>query len=492
MDYEPYLNKGLTSFQDVIKAFNIYKDGGFWVKKLIHGSGFIREIAEGPYKKKEANEKAKEWNMIFKYKNFVTANVYNFYDLCCKNTIDEEKKKELNEEHIWQPPKGTELFCLIYNPQNIVVKKKDEVGSKSFKQFYSYLANEDISYKDFREYKIFYNKKNYMSIASVTIAKRILTDFEDLNREKDLLLEYLINNKLNSDFIPIPNYLKQFKNSCFVIYLSFFRELLEKEKCNDRMIKFTNYLSKCLPEENLRFQDNEIRYNFFVLLNNRDINVKKFGLIRRKNNFELSMGDDKNYITLKNINSCSATLEIKLKDGIDYINMYYTQSDDRLRTIKSIMGLFFYLAKCMGISKIHFEANQQIECICNDQGVMLYEEVLALIDNRKSVYKDLGFVNKKVKELNAKLDSLENIKVRELLGIPKIEAEDEEEQEEDLFLDKTIKEMVQLYNNKICNIEYDCTIMDKIMKKVYPEIKDFMKYNLDLKSKNLKTIRAMF
>ncbi len=86
MDYEPYLNKGLTSFQDVIKAFNLYKDGGFWIKKLIHGSGFIREITEGPYKKKEANELAKEWNMIFKYKNFITANVYNFYDLCCKNT----------------------------------------------------------------------------------------------------------------------------------------------------------------------------------------------------------------------------------------------------------------------------------------------------------------------------------------------------------------------------------------------------------------------
>jgi hypothetical protein len=33
MDYEPYLDQGLTSFEDVLNDFTQFKEGGYWVKK---------------------------------------------------------------------------------------------------------------------------------------------------------------------------------------------------------------------------------------------------------------------------------------------------------------------------------------------------------------------------------------------------------------------------------------------------------------------------
>ena len=49
----------------------------------------------------------------------------------------------------------------------------------------------------------------------------------------------MIDNKLEDSFISIPDYIREFKKSCFTMYLSEFKEFLESnENCKNKIKKF--------------------------------------------------------------------------------------------------------------------------------------------------------------------------------------------------------------------------------------------------------------
>lgn len=487
MDYEPYLDQGLTSFEDVLNAFTQFKDGGYWVKKIVKKGAFHREIVEGPYKKKEADYEAEEWNSIFRFKNKIVAEVFTFFTLCCDFELDERKKEYLYPEYIWQPPKGIDIFCLIYKTEKAIIKNINDITDSSSQKFFNYAVSNDIGTIEAFQDIIYYNNKNYKSRIAAKILKRICIDYMELKREKKILIEYMINNKLENQFISIPDYIKEFKTSCFNIYLTELKEFFESnQNCRDKIKKFYNEQYQCLPQENLHLKDNAVVLDMYLLLGKRDYQAKIIKIIKH-DTFDIVIGNEEQYIKLTDISKCNANLKIKLSKDLKVFTDYYAQEDKKFQEIKNFIGLLFYIARCMGVEKIFYTSNQEIECICDNQGIFLYEEIINLLAGEESIYKKLGFINNRQNSLNDIVKKNKNITVREIM-----KKEKNDEEEEDLLLDKTIGQISKMYLEGVCNYKYGCTLMDEINKFIYPQIKDNLNYIMILKNKNLKFLRGMF
>jgi len=487
MDYEPYLEKGLTSFEDTLNAFTLFKEGGYWVKKIVNKGGFFREIVEGPYKKKEAEDLAKDWKNYFKYKDQTTAQVFDFYKLCCNFELDNNKKAIFYEEHIWQPPKGIELFCLTREPEKIAVIEKKNTNNTSFEKFYTYTYNNEIRNKEILGYLVFYNERNFKSIIAARVAIRLIKEFVNMPVERDAYIEYLVSDKIVNDFLTIPEYLKEFKKTCFIVYLSTFREFSEIKNINTRLDKFYKKLFNCLPRENFHLDVENIGMDFYLILNKRDYQAKIMKLEKKDKNYILSMGDEDYYIKLVIDKKLQANIEINLGKELENFSDQYTQGDKKFQKINNFMGLFLYLAKCLGVKKINYKADQQVPCVCDDSGTMLYEEIINLLAGKKSIYQSIGFVNKKQSEVDTKISNFQTMLLSDFLN-----KKNEEEIEEDPFLKNNLKEIANMYLKGICNYEYGCYLMDKINLKIYQQLKSILDYELDLNEKSLIFFRKMF
>lgn len=473
MEYEPYLNKGLTSFEDVIDAFTKYPKGGHWVKKIMKKASFLREIVYGPFTKEQAEQEAEIWKKSFRFKGRDVVKIYSFQELCCQDLPTEDIHEYIYPEYIWKPPPGIDLFCLYNEPERIVIKYDKDTESKSFQKFEKYLANYNISKRIFNEYAVFYHDNNYKSIMAKEIAGRVIVDYRHLPRERELLLHYIMHDELKSDFISIPEYIKNFKNTCYVIYLSYLRELNLCEK-NNKIDKFYEKLSDCLPEENKHLSDNKAIFDFYILIGEEDYLIKLFKIYKEEEKYNLLIGDKENYIAIKNIINNRAEIEININISITEFVQYFMQSDAKFTNLMSILALVFYICKCLGINVVRHNI-RKINCICDNSGILLYSEIIELLANQEDKLKKLGFVRNKDKELQAKIKKYQKMTVNELLA------------ENDMG-DMTLQELAQ--NISAC--PYDCQVMDKIIKKIYSEVKSDLVSQYNIGEKNLKYFRAFF
>lgn len=488
MAYEPYLDQGLTSFQDVLDAFTKFKDGGYWVKKIVKKGGFHREVVEGPFKKDEAEAEANDWYNYFMFQDKITAEVFTFFTLCCDFELDENKKDYLYPEYIWQPPRGIDIFCLLYKPEKAIIKNIQDISDPNSRKFINYAKSNNINTIQVFDDLIFYNSKNFKSRIAARVLRKISIDYISLKKEKDILLEYVINNKLSNDFISIPDYITEFKRSCYNTYLGELKEIAEqKGNCNKKIKSLFDKLYKCLPQENFHLNEKDIQLNFYLLLSNRDYEAKIIKLIKHEY-YDIVIGNEETFISITDINKCKANLRVNLPRDLKDFTDFFAQEDKKFQQLKNFLGLILYMAKCIGVEQITYNPDQRIKCICDNSGVLLYEEVINLLANKESIYKKVGFINTKEKELNTIINDNKKMTLGEIL---KIEKEDDEE-EEDTFYDKTLEEIANLYLDGICMYEYGCQIMDEINKFIYPKIKDLMKYELKIKNKNLKFFRKMF
>ena len=238
-----------------------------------------------------------------------------------------------------------------------------------------------------------------------------------------------------------------------------------------------------MPEENFHFQEKGIILDFYILLSNRDYQAKLLKIIKH-DNYDLIIGDEDNYIKLIDINNCKAELKVKIDTENKEFNENYAQGDKRFQEIENYIGLIFYIAKCLGVKNITFKADQEIACICDNNNIMLYQEVIYLLANEESLYQKLGFENREVDKIEEKINSFRSMTVAQFLQ--------KEEDEEDAFGQKSLQEVAQLYLQAICNYAYGCNLMSEINRKIYPEIKDYMNYSLNLDKKNLKFLRSLF
>ena len=83
MSYNTYKINDLKNFSDALKAFSLYGNGGFWVKKIINKKGSYNVSVEGPYDINQAEKISERWKDIISYEGIDTAKVLSFGDLVC-------------------------------------------------------------------------------------------------------------------------------------------------------------------------------------------------------------------------------------------------------------------------------------------------------------------------------------------------------------------------------------------------------------------------
>ena len=494
MPYEKYLDFGIENLQDILTAYQEYSNGGFWVKKIDKKDAFYREIIEGPYKKNKAEEIAKEWNAFYKYKNFITAQVHSLTDLLCKDTKQKGLEKHFYGEHIWDPPAGSDLFCILKKFKLTSVHKKDIMENKEFKKFWDFTSCSGVSKLEVNDLLVFYFVKNAESYKQAKILQMIIKQFEDKPEEMQWMIDYVEKKKEKRGIKPvvIPNFINK-SESCMPIDLEFFKEVYTSKK---GIVYAFDKLNKCMNDQEKSISGEvdslSTTLNIDFLLNSKDYKIKKLYFTRRaKNNYTLKFNDmaENFYIRLVDIKDREGYMEIRMpkdkEEWLEYINN--TMGNDRkFANFDSTMGLFLFIAKCLGIHKIKLKDDRQMPCTCYDTKEEIYINIIYDLAKRENLYEKFGFFN------NDNEDFFEEYRgkiVRLFLGrrakLPK--------EEDDFFLDRSLEKISQLYLEGYCKYGTTCELIKEISDRLYEELgEENLIYTLNLKKYNIEFYRKMF
>jgi hypothetical protein len=458
MDYQPYLGWGLNNFEDVINTFTKYPDGGWWIKKIDYKDAFHREITEGPYSEEEAKEKAQTWNKFFNFKDITTAKALSFKKLMCKNNIDKEIKDNIYEEYIWKPPKGAELMCLIYQEQKVLLTKKTD--NISFEKFKMYVLEQGIKLINIDDFEIFYKKNDYMALKQANILKQLVEGFKDNLSELWILYNYALNNDNTTTPLYIPEYIKNFNIDDKPYTLDFFKKF---NRCKTREEKIKK-LVECLKNNKLP-----------LIYDEKDYIIKNIVISYNKKTFVLEIKNENFFVKLVAPEDKIA----KLTFEIPFINSTVLSKDDELYSKKTIY-LMLFIAKTMSINNIILKDNLKEHCRCAKFDKPIYINILRFIVKQDSIYEEVGFTEQNRGTRDEIIYNFRNKTVGELLG----------DNNENLFYNKTVEELVTDYLDGYCQYEYVCDIIHYITSEINKILKEnCLEYFIDLKKVNLINLK---
>lgn len=531
MPYENYLDYGIQDLDDILEAYREYSNGGFWVKKIDKKDGFYREIVIGPYKEKKANEMSKEWNDFFHYKNFKTAEVFSLTELLC-NTVEDQidklgpkpkkkgpemdaymkklraikknKKKtglstklehELYEEHIWQPPIGSKLFCILKEYLKTDIQESEIMNNRVFKKFWEFTSCSGVDKIEVNDKLIFYNKRNAKSYNEAIIIKKIMIEFMEEPEQMEWLISYIRKTKKRGiKPIIIPDFIKN-TNSCMPITLEFFKENFVSR----RGLKYAyNKLNKCMNDEEKKavggVNSIETRLNISFLINSKDYKVKKLYFTKvTEDNYQLKFSDleDNFSLELNDIKDHEGFMKVRLPEDKESWALYSskTDGDSQFANFDSTMALFLYICKTLAIHKIELKDERQKPCVCYETQDKIYVNIINLLAGKKDIYYKLGFRLKHEKDYMTIIDKYKKENTRKFLGLP----EKKTKLDDDFFLDKTVGEVAKLYLEGYCEYDKTCDMINHISDKIYEEIgyeKHY--YHLNLQKTPIEYYRKKF
>lgn len=435
--YQPYLGWGLNDIEDIIEAFTKYEKGGWWVRKIVYKDAFHREIVFGPYTEENAKKDVREWNEVFKFKGLATAKAYSFTDLICHSKFDYDYLKEyLFEEYIWKPPYGSELFCLVYSEDIVMMLKKSKLNNK----IKTYILEKEIDLLDSGDYEIFYKQKNILARLQAKTLKKLTQDYKDYPREMWNLYNYALNKENRGNPEIIPGYIKDFDIVPRTFNLNYFK-------------KFKNYsrkdtISKIKTEAKLIGIE---KYTLPFIYNREDVDIKNLTLSFKGEKTVFSLKDEENFIELEG--NC-------LKYSLDLFKS------------KKILNFFIYLAKVLKYENI--KTKDLLKEYCADYP--LYINIIRFIANRESLLSELGFVEENIDKRKEVISKYQDKNVSDFLPMT----------EEDLFYQKNLKELANDYLDNNLKDKYYCQILNKISIEIYNKYKNCLfEYFLNLEEYNL-------
>lgn len=460
--YQPYLNYGLNTVEDVLSVFTKYSDGGYWVKKIDHKL-FYREIVEGPFTKKEAEKKAKFWSDFFIFKDIPTARAYSFTQLVCMVCDVEYNKKLKNyifEDYIWQPPRGASLMCLLAGKIKVLMNSVFNVDD-DFEKFELYVNNLGVVKTSLFEYDIFYLEHDLESNYKATTLRRLVSDYY---KEPDQLVwlydevQGFLHTRGCKPFV-IPGYIVDSKKFCMPLELEFFKKYNKVSECKKKRKNIFEDLKKCLPDYSMNI--NAVDDKVFVVLNIKLIIIPKTNKVK---DFFISM-DDKNNMIFGIVYTEDQTY-MKVEETENCRGKIITNLD--LKKYDNTMWLIIYLAKVFGFTHLTIFDDFKNEC----ENHTVYHNILLYLDDQPSYYEKFNF------KLSYK-DEQEKLRI-----ISKYREEDINNYIEDqIFQNATLKDVVRDYFNGMNKYSYVCETLEKISEKIYKEISICcLKYTLELKN----------
>jgi hypothetical protein len=462
MDYQPYLGWGLNNFEDIINAFTKYPDGGWWVKKIDYKDAFHREITDGPFTEKEAKEKSNNWNKFFRFKDITTAIALSFNDLICENNISIEVKENLYIEYIWRPPSGAELMCFLNGKEKVLLYyKNNNKDNNSFEKFKMYvLESNKIKLIEYKDFYIFYKDKDYMAFKQANKLKELVNDFSENLDELWFLYEYAITKSNSKNVNYLPEYIKDFNFDDEPYDLNFFKKFSKNNESKDERI---NKLINCLKNNKRDFVFNaninnnnnnnyNIGYKFPLLYDEKDYDIK---------NITISYDKNKTFILKFNNNILTAPKDkianLFIKDKIDIKNIY----------------LILFIAKVLNIDTIIIKDSLTEPCKCNDFDKPIYTNILNFIINEESIYSEMGFIEQNIDTREEIIDEYRYKLIND-----------------EVFKDKSLKELVVDYFNGYCQYIHVCELLHFTTVEIYNKLKNnCLEFYIDLRKIKLINLK---
>ena len=537
----------LSSFEDVIDAFEKFPEGGFWIKKIIQRMGIFRETVDGPYKKVEAEKIAERWRKVFKFEDKEVAHVLQFNDLICSPSPLEIGK------YAWKPPRGSGLLCILHGFYPLIVYPvKGLEEDSSLNKFYNYTRPDGIRSQQVGDKMIFFNQYNVNSYRRKSAMKQFLeNDTVGYDQEQ---IEWIIKkiSGRNTDDLErpslIPGYVVRLDWECSPVEMDFFKSLAEGGgKGKSHLSKSFNKLKKCAPEDNKSFFFHEsVRFEVAetdLLIENKMLNFEKdeditMEKIRKfMKRLAIEKGSHGKYnVILTNYEGNFSVGVYAIEKGVGRMIIHLPDEDfDHLSESESMFisrklrknkyftrmdingAILLYIVKCMGVNKVWLEDERTGACDCEASDVSSFINPVRFLADQPSIYANLGFRNKE----QAKLDEIiEEYKVvnlpvtdpyssptsgraggggeidigdgydsssslESLTPSPSMGGEEEDEKET-----MNIADLAVMYLSKDCTYENLCDVMWVVTEDIYEKIPK--KYELNLDEMSLEYYRGLF
>lgn len=488
-------NNQLSSFEDVINAFQKYEDGGFWIKKIIYHLGVFQEAVLGPYSRKEAEETAERWKKLFKFEGKEVAKVLSFKELVC----DKDHTFEIDEKWRWDPPYGAGLICIMKGYYKVAAYRYSTTQEKDFERFYRYAEEGGVRKIDLDNLKIhsigtkkasvFYNTNNVDSYRRGHIMARFMRELTHGEEEYfEWMMDTIRGKKNPSGEKPIlmPGYIESLNKECYPIDLDFFKDAFRNE---ERINKVFKKLWKCTPDDNRGYvylSPEETRsgemerwdvIELDIILENDSISIQRMFLERHYKRFNLILSDYEGSfsIGIYDIDATQGKLEgemtIRLPGSIelsDEETLYISQTlrDGRFFTKIDVIGaVLLFIAKCVGITHVWVDDDRMEEC----EETVLFINPIRYLANYQSIYANLGFNNTNPDELDRVIEKYQKKK------IPIVDMVNEE----DVVSELTIESMAKLYLDRACTYENICELLSLITDEINEKISNKYVLNLD-------------
>jgi hypothetical protein len=484
---DPY--NQLATFEDVIKAFEKYEKGGFWIKKIIQHLGVFRESVMGPYTLKEAERLAKRWTEIFKFEGKEVVKVLSFRELVCGSSQD----LPICEENLWNPPKGSSLICLIHNFYPFSVFKKETISNSQFRKFEVYAESHGIKKISNHEKTIFvfYNSRNTNSYRRAHIMKRFLN--EKRSEGFDWIVDEIKGDKHPEDQrrpTLIPGYISRLNKECYPVTLDYFKELYDppdqkkRKNYREKLKKTFNKLRKCTPDQNKTYvYKNDIEYQVIevdLLLNTDDTEVRKLL-------FERSQEATFNLILTNFEGSFSVGVYEIGKEARMIIHMDRVELDEKeesyiskklashfITRLDVIGAILLFICKCFGIEKIYIDDDLKEDCQCGAKEVSLFANGIRYLAGERNIYHNLGF--------QYSSDEDEELEEYQDMEIPILDDEDETKMK--------VKDLANMYLRKNCSYENICQVLSQVTDSLSEKMKG--RYVLNLEEVELGYYKLFF
>lgn len=427
----------LKDYSLVLKGFQEYPNGGYWVKKIVKEKGIFKEKTEGPYSMKEGENRVKILKNIMVLENVEVAKLYEFKDLVCIDDLLELEENNQIDKYVktknrFRPPPGAKLFCLIKGFMDVVFFDKLKL-SESFRKFSNHAINTGMNYLSTFDYLIYYNPDSKTSIRRAGELKTLLRKKEDYIDEEFLWLADAIQGRKikRGKEPPVKPFkiLSEYQERGRIEYqgLVDLYNMIEVYECSeDRLgISFDNFKNALGSDYATAYRDPDfnikMEINLGVIQNKKDDKVKKFKIIRNYDGtLEIGMHrfrkrlKDIDLISVKEIKDCRGYLDLKFKNLKDksweVSKLNLISNDDFFNNEIVLICLTLFVSKSFGLRTVILD-NRLKPSECSNNVLFHYYHIYYIAMGNFQSFQEIGFMIENYGEYKQIIESIKSSKI---------------------------------------------------------------------------------
>ena len=433
----------LTNFDVVMRGFQEFPNGGYWIKKIEKEKRTYKEKTEGPYSLKDADTRVAILKNITYLEDVDVARYYTFEELVCNDDLTEVEPSDeigryVSPKDRYYPPAGASLFCLVKGSTEIVLISRKGLTTR-FRKFSDYAINSGMRFITTIYFLIFYNPDSYSSSRKASELRSLIRIRDNYNDDEFLWLMDEITGRIEKrgkepDVKPFA-ILSEYQAKGKMIYDGFKElfSLIEGTPCkeNRRGNSFDNFKEAFGDRYLTRYRNREFQIRrelrFSVLQDEEDDKPKKFritknydgtyevGMHRIRRNFK-----DIHLSSVKDINEkCIGYLDTKFKDVKDKSwevgKLNIISRDDNFNNEIVLMCLNLFIAKAFGVLKVFLD-NRLRNSECQSDIMYHYYHIHYVGLGDFQAFEEIGFMIQNFEEYRKMIDDIKGKTILEFVA----------------------------------------------------------------------------